>query len=567
MHPMRFVATAALACVPVNPAWGTSADNRMSIQQDRPAIDLDAEFASLTPIGPGCAVGVAIAGAAPVIRAYGLADLEHPLPISADSVFETGSIAKQFTAAAMLLLVQDGKLALDDDIRRYLPEMPDYGTPITIRHLLTHTSGLREQWSLLALTGNGPGSQVHTLGMILDLASRQKGLNFTPGTEYLYTNTNYALAAVIVERVSGTSLQRFTEQRLFQPLGMSHSRWREDFRTIVPERAMAYAWTGDGFMANMPFTNVYGNGGLLTTIADLLRWNAFLDHPSTLPGGEALAAALQTPGKLRSGAALEYALGLEVTRAHGLKLVAHSGSTAGYKTWLGRYPDKGISVALLCNNGGIDSVDLGEKIAARALRASGYVESGPVGPTSKLTASPVRANGTDLTPYQGMFRNPATGDLLESKIVDGQLTLQQGSAEALIHMGDERFQRADGTIVQFARAKGKAVALTLGTDGARQRFVAVAPVRIGSAALSAYVGTYYSAELDRQISVARKGDALVMRQPFAVEWQLAPRFGDGFTTRLRGTTSFVFSWAPTGQVDGFTVWMNGARNIRFVRQP
>jgi CubicO group peptidase (beta-lactamase class C family) len=220
-----------------------------------------------------------------LIAAYGQADLEHPEPLTAATIFETGSLAKQFTAAAMLLLVQDGKLSLDDDIRRYLPEMPDYGTPITVRHLLTHTSGLREQWSLMTLTGNGPGTQAHTMPMILDLASRQRGLNFKPGAEFLYTNTNYALAAIIIERVSGQSLQRFTDQRLFQPLGMRETRWREDFRTVVPGRATAYAPAGDGFIANMPFTNVYGNGGLLTTVGDLLRWNAFLDKPSDLPGG------------------------------------------------------------------------------------------------------------------------------------------------------------------------------------------------------------------------------------------------------------------------------------------
>jgi len=184
-----------------------------------------------------------------------------------------------------MLLVQDGKLDLDDDIRRVVPEMPDYGTPITIRHLLNHTSGLRQQWSLMALTGNGPGAQAHTNAMILDLASRQKGLNFTPGAEFLYTNTNYVLAAIIVERVSGTSLQAFTDQRLFQPLGMVHTHWREDFRTVVPGRASAYSPTDDGFVANMPFTSVYGNGGLLSTVGDLLLWNAFLDAPSVLPGG------------------------------------------------------------------------------------------------------------------------------------------------------------------------------------------------------------------------------------------------------------------------------------------
>ncbi|MDB5584471.1 MAG: hypothetical protein JWR80_9647 [Bradyrhizobium sp.] len=567
MRP-SFVTVAALSCLAASTAWGAPAENQSlppaATRQGRPVIDLDAHFASIAPTGPGCAAGVTIAGMASLTRAFGLADLEHPTPITADSVFETGSLAKQFTAAAMLLLVQDGKLALDDDIRRYLPEMPDYGTPITIRHLLTHTSGLREQWSLLALSGNPPGSQVHSQGTILDLASRQKSLNYSPGAEFHYTNTNYALAAIIIERVSGTSLQRFTNQRLFQPLGMSHSRWREDFRTIVPGRAMAYAATRDGFLANMPFTNVYGNGGLLTTIGDLLRWNAFLDDPSSIPGGAALVSALQTPGKLRSGVELEYGLGLEVTRAHGLRLISHSGSTGGYKTWLGRYPDKGISVAVLCNNGGVDPVAIGENIAKEALDIIGYTEDVAVAITP-FAAPPQKGDGSDPLPYQGLFRNPVTGELVEMKMVNNRPTLRQGSTQMLIPVGGGQFAREDGDRVQLATAKGRPVELMLTHGATRQRFVAVAPARANGDALAAYVGTYYSAELDTRIAVVRQGDALVLRQPFAVEWPLTPSFADGFTTPLRGTTTFVFSRKGNGQIDGFAAWANGARNVRFVR--
>jgi len=561
MRPASRVAIAALSWL-LAAALPASAQ-KMPSAQERPTVDLDGIFASIAPTGPGCVAGVKSAGTPPLTRGYGLADLEHPSALTADSVFETGSVAKQFTAAAMLMLVQDGKLTLDDDIRRYLPEMPDYGTAVTIRHLLTHTSGLREQWSLLALAGNPPGSQVHSQGTILDLASRQKGLNFTPGAEFLYTNTNYALAAIIIERVSGTSLQRFTDQRLFQPLGMSHSRWREDFRTVVPGRAMAYASAGDGFIASMPFTNVYGNGGLLTTIGDLLLWNAFLDHPSELPGGEALVARLQTPGKLSNGVALEYALGLEVTRAHGLRMVSHSGSTGGYKTWLGRYPEKGISVAVLCNNGGVDPVGLGEKVAEQALLATGHSDKEVAAPAVRPAAT---ASHRDLTRYQGLYRNSITGELVEMKVVDHRLTLRQGGSQVLIFDHGQRFRRADGDSVQFVGATGRPVSFTLDHAGARQRFIAVAPARAGDNALAGYVGTYYCAELDTRISVARKGHALVMRQPFAVEWDLTPSFDDGFTTRLRGTTTFVFTRKPNGKIDGFAAWANGARNIRFVRQ-
>jgi len=558
MRPVAHAAIVVLSCLVAGLGSSASA-------QERPKLDLDAVLAPIAPTGPGCVAGVAIPGVPARIVARGQADLEHADPLTAASIIETGSLAKQFTAAAIVLLVQDGKLSLDDDIRRYLPEMPDYGTPITVRHLLSHTSGLREQWSLMALTGNGPGAQVHGMAMILDLASRQKGLNFEPGAEFLYTNTNYALAAMIVERVSGESLQRFTDRRLFQPLGMGHTRWREDFRKVVPGRATAYAPTDAGFIANMPFTNVYGNGGLLTTVGDLLRWNAFLDKPSDLPGGQALATALQTPGRLRDGAPLEYALGLEVTRDHDRRLVSHSGSTGGYKTWLGRYPDQGVSIAVMCNNGGIDPVELGERVAEQALIAAGHAKVAAVASAPKAIAAQ-QAPTTDLAPYQGLYRNPATGELVGLEAADGQLVLRQGARQALTALGGDRFQRPDGDIVRFERTGASAIALTLSHGAVSQRFVAVRPASRDAATLAAYVGTYYSAELDTRITVVRRGDALVMRQPFAVEWPLSPSFADGFTTRLRGTTTFVFERAADGRIKRFGAWANGARDIAFVRQ-
>jgi CubicO group peptidase (beta-lactamase class C family) len=557
MPPFAHVTVAALSCVLAGLGSAASAQVR------KPA--LDAIFGSIAPTGPGCVAGVATAGSPALIAAYGQADLEHPAPLTPASVFETGSLAKQFTAAAVMLLVQDGKLSLDDDIRRSLPEIPDYGTPITVRHLLTHTSGLREQWSLLALAGNPPGTQVHGQAVILDLISRQKGLNFKPGAEFLYTNTNYALAAVIIERVSGQTLQRFTDQRLFRPLGLGHTRWREDFRTVVPGRASAYAPADEGFIANMPFTNVVGNGGLLTTVGDLLAWNAFLDKPSALPGGQDLVIALQTPGRLSSGAPLEYGLGLEVTRDHGRRLVSHSGSTAGYKTWLGRYPDEGISIAVMCNNGGVDPVELGERVAEQALPAMGQTGAKAEASAPKAIAA-VQMAAADLAAYQGLFRDPVSGQLVQLEVLDGRLMLKRGSAQALTPLGAERFQGADGDIVQFAPKGAAPAAFTLRRGAVAQRFVAVRAAQSDSAALAAYVGTYYSAELDTRITVVQRGDALVMRQPFGVEWALSPSFADAFTTRLRGTTTFVFQRAAGGQVAGFGAWANGARDIAFARE-
>lgn len=179
-----------------------------------------------TRASPGCAIAIGQDGRVALKRAYGVANLEDDAPIRTDTIFEAGSVSKQFTAAAIALLVQEGKVSLDDPVRKYLPEVPDFGTPVLIRHLLTHTSGLRSQWPLLTLAGRPPGSAVHTIGEILDLVSRQKRLNFAPGEEFLYNNTGFTLLGVIVQRASGQTLQAFSEARLFKPLGMAHTAWR-----------------------------------------------------------------------------------------------------------------------------------------------------------------------------------------------------------------------------------------------------------------------------------------------------------------------------------------------------
>jgi CubicO group peptidase (beta-lactamase class C family) len=228
-------------------------------------------------------------GATVLNAAYGMADLEHNIALSPDSVFEPGSVTKQFTAAAVLLLAQDGKLSLDDPVRKYIPELPDYGSAITIRHLLNHTSGLRD-WGYVADIGGWPrGTRVNSNANVLDIAARQKALNYPPGAEYSYTNTGFNLLAIHVGRVAGKSLAEFTRERIFLPLGMTSTEWRDDYRRIVRNRAIAYAQTGGATRLDMPFEDAHGNGGLLTTVGDLLRWNRNFTEMKV--GGTALVEA------------------------------------------------------------------------------------------------------------------------------------------------------------------------------------------------------------------------------------------------------------------------------------
>src|SRR5438270_2958870 len=293
---------------------------------------VDRVFAKWTADTPGCAVGVAAGGKPVLAKGYGMADLEHDAAITPDTIFEAGSVSKQFTAASILLLAREHKLSLDDLVRKYIPELPAYSPDITIRHMLNHTSGLRDWGSVAAIAGWPRTTRVHTHAHVLEIVHHQKALNFPPGTRWSYSNTGFNLAAIIVERVSGASFQDFTRAHLFAPLGMTHTSWRDDHTRIVKRRAIAYRERDQTFSIDMPFENVYGNGGLLTTVGDLLKWN---EHFDAAPEGDPLSTVeQQRAGTFNDGRTHGYALGLFVGKYKGLREVFHSGSTAGYNAFL-----------------------------------------------------------------------------------------------------------------------------------------------------------------------------------------------------------------------------------------
>src|SRR5262245_45011456 len=331
-----------------------------SAPSDRVA-KVDAVFTRWTGATPGCTVGVATGGKQVLERAYGMADLEHDVPNAPDTIFEAGAVSKQFTAAAVLLLARDGKLSLGAPVRKYVPELPDYGAPLTVRHMLTHTSGLRDWGSIESIAGWPRTSRAYTHAHVLDIVSRQKALNFTPGAEWSYSNTGFNLAAIIVSRVSGMPFADFVRDRIFTPRGMTHTSWRDDFTRIVKGRAVAYEERDGVLHTEMPFENVYGNAALLTTVGDLLRWNENFVTP--VVGDAAFIDEEQRPGKFSDGRPHIYAFGLYARSYRGVREVSHSGSTAGYRAFLARYPDQHTSVALLCNVATAHPTELGHQVA------------------------------------------------------------------------------------------------------------------------------------------------------------------------------------------------------------
>src|SRR6185503_2050142 len=380
----------ALAVSAVVPLQGQSASPRV-----------DSIFATFDKRdAPGCAVAVADSGRTVFAKGYGMASLEHDVPITPTSAFYAASVSKQFTAFAVAMLAQQGKLSLDDDIRKWFPEVPNFGKTITVRHLIHHTSGLRDYFGLLAMTG-WPSDGPITEARFLDLVSRQKALNFDPGARHLYSNTGYVLLSILVKRVSGQSLREFADQAIFGPLGMSNSHFRDDHTILVKNRALAYSPRAGGWQLSVPGFDVVGDGGLFTTVEDLAKWARNFDDHTV--GGDELAARVLTRGRLTSGDSIPYAFGLSHGSYRGQPTIEHGGAYGGYRTHLLRFPAQRFAVATLCNTSTANAAQLSQRVAAVYL-------GDRLGPATQATSSgrqpgssTVRLSREQLTRYAGAY--------------------------------------------------------------------------------------------------------------------------------------------------------------------
>ena len=463
---------------------------------------------------PGCTIGVSRDRHQIVSRAYGMADLEHGIANQPDSIIEAGSVSKQFTAAAVLLLSLNGKLSLDDPVRKYIPEVPDYGVPLTIRHLITHTSGLRD-WGTIAAIGGWPRtSRAYTHAHVLDIVSRQKALNFTPGTEFSYSNTGYNLAAVLVSRVTGKDFAEYTREAIFEPLGMTRTSWRDDFTRVVRDRSIAYTVADSGVTMNMPFENVHGNGGLLTTVGDMLRWND--NAMSGKVGGRPFVDLQRTRGHLTNGDEIVYSAGLYIGQWKGVPEVNHSGGTAGYRAWLAQYPtQRALSVAVLCNASDAPAWIIGRQVAELFL--------GP----AQLPAEPFTPAPTALAELAGFYRDVKTHVVNRIEQNGAQL---KGMGGTLAPVSRDTFRIGSGAIrLTVERSPGGALTgVEVNTLGEISRYERVEPAPPTPADLAVYTGEYVSDEAEVTLRVvAHGGDLEIQRRP-DVRIPLVPNHRDGF---------------------------------------
>lgn len=503
---------------------------------------------------PGCALGVSRDGNIVYQNGYGMANLELDVPITPASIFHVASVSKQFTAMAVMLLVRDGKLSLDDDVRRHLPELPDYKHKITIRHLLQHTSGLRDQWDLLFMArGRFEENRINESD-VLEIVARQKELNFVPGTEYVYSNTGYTLAGTIVKRVSGKSLREFADERIFRPLGMTQTHFHDDYTMVVKGRAAGYARGADGkWHVSLPNYDTYGATSLFTTIGDLLKWDVNVWKPTV--GDDALMREMRTSATLASGDSSGYGLGIATEVYRGARLVGHSGGDAGYRTYLGRFSEHGLSVVVLCNGSTANPVALARSVA------DVYV-----GSTLAAVAPPPKSSVTltrdQLARLAGVYVDPNAGGTTFITLRSDTLIVGRTTGPALVPITERRFRVGTQPVELEFMPNGDLVQTILAWPNPRPiTLKRHEPARPSRTELDGYAGSYHSEELGATWTVSATDSTLVLKTRGGVDRVVRPAYGDSFV----GDFLLTFTRGRNQKVDGMLMSSGRVRRVRFVR--
>jgi CubicO group peptidase (beta-lactamase class C family) len=514
---------------------------------------VDGIFAAYDKVdSPGCALGVIQDGSFIYRRGYGAASLELGVPLSPASVFYMGSVSKQFTAASVVLAAEQGFLALDDDIRKYIPELPDYGHVITLRQMLHHTSGFRDFLTLLAFAGRDAGT-IHSEKEIIDLIAHQKGLNNVPGEAYLYSNTNYFLLGVVVKRAAGKSLAQFAAENIFQPLGMAHTRYYDDHTLVLPGRVAAYDAGADGrFLVDWSTEyDIVGGGGLTSSVDDMLLWDR--NFYANRLGKGTLLKELQTPGVLNNGRQISYALGLELGTYRGLPVVEHTGALYGYLTEILRFPEQRFTVVNLCNVSNANVTSIARKVADVYLGKNLQAESGGVQSSGSRYPDP--------SPLAGKYLDERN-HFVYSFSASGN-TLRAWGAN-LRRVGANQFKDLGTGTITFDKLDGTMKA-TLEMDG--EAFFAgrrIQEPHLNDAELSSYAGRYRSAEIDALYRLSVEKGSLVLQLNWNSPVKLIPIAPDEFECEELGTV--VFRRDTHHRLSGMNLFSVNARGVSFEKK-
>jgi len=511
---------------------------------------LDALFAAWNHAdSPGVVVTVFKKGEAPLIRAYGSANLEFAAPLTADSNFYLCSVSKQFTAAAIALLVEDGKLSLNDDVRQYVPEVPQYAWPITIQHMIHHTSGLRDYLGVMGFSGRS-AQDFFGPAETLEIIARQDALNFEPGTEFSYSNSGYAVLAEIVKRVSGKSLREFTQERIFAPLGMRATIWDDDRSEVLPQRVTSYRKSGEAWHHYVLNFNSLGDGGVMSTANDMVRWAENLSTPRF--GGPGFAATVRTRGRLNSGVEIPYAFGIAHETYRGRPTLQHGGAMLGFRTHLLHFEDDGSGVVILGNADSMDTKKMALDVADIVL-SGGTVE-----------VQPDPAPSGKYEKWFGNYLDPKTQMLwmLRKGANDGVEWVVEGRPYALRQIEAGSLTSVDA-MSPPARLELTQKTVTLMREGeAPRELLRLEVPTLDAAALAEFAASYWSDSLAATYVVTVEHDGLVLRCKGMRDITLRPAGPDRFANR----SEVLFTRDATGAISGMSATIANLRNIGFQKR-
>lgn len=523
------------------------------------------------PDSPGCSLGVIKDGQFIYKRGYGMANLEYNIPLTSRSVFRIGSTSKQFTAMCIALLEEQGKISGDDSIRKYFPEMPEYANNIKIRHLVYHTSGIRDYLTLWRIAGER-NDDFFIDPEVVALIARQKELNFNPGEEFLYSNSGYFLLSEIVKRVTGKSMGVFAEEYIFKPLGMKNTHFHDDHTMIVKNRASGYAPQRDGgFRISMTTLGMIGDGGVFTCVDDLLLWDQNFYNNTLGKGGQELIDRILTPGKLNNGKDLDYAFGLGIGDYKDLRMISHGGAFVGFRADMIRFPEQKFSVVCLANLNRINPSQLARKVADIYLADQFKEDMTEKEPTPKPRF--IKLSEAELKEKTGAFRNPQTGTIWK-------ISLQKGILEvytflyrfSISPVSKRKFISIDAPMeleIEFDKKVKKKPTIIRVKREERKPYTLEPVVLVSPTAeeLEALVGEYTSEELQVAYRLKLKDGKLflVHENPYKdyADSPLEPTLRDNFM--ISGMQIQFFS-NEENDVESFTVNAGRVKNIRFVRK-
>ncbi len=499
-------------------------------------------------------------------RGYGSAQLEHGSPVTSRTPFHVASVSKQFTAMAVTMLASQGALDLDDPVQLHLPWVPDLGRPVTVRQMIHHTSGIRDQWELLAMAG-WRLDDVITTDQIRRLMERQRGLNFEPNSQYMYSNMGYTLLAQIVAAVSGSTFPEFAEENIFEPLGMARTHFHDDHEMVVPGRAYSYAPVPSGGFAKAVLS--YANAGatsLFTTAEDLALWLDNFRHRKV--GGESVMAQMLARGVLNDGDTVPYAHGLSMGEYRGLATVGHGGADAGFRSAVTWFPEQEVGIVVLTNvsNGNPQGrlFDVADVVLADAFSEGPDVEG--EAPEAEPHDAVVELSDAALEGAPGRYRT-SIGPVIAVEPADGHLVIRipDVPASEMLPLAESEFDVPDlGVRLRFDQSWDSFALVTPDGEavGTGER---LPDLDLTESALAAYAGTYYSTELDALYSVRAEQGSLVAHHVRHGDLRLQPVLADEFASDRWYFGSVRFRRDTAGVVEGFDVSGGRVRNLRFVK--